>query len=271
VLTLLLAACGSQEPSKILPAEVKALALNNPLSQQALSLLVQNGAHPDWNRETVEQQAELTVYVAPTTGRPGTLTISLKNGKVVSASVTLVNDQGVATYLDLGGRFGARIRVADKAILEAGKVPDLQTLSATPIDAIHSIHEEPVLPQGYYDPTGCVPDAMYERWIDAQEAYQNAREAAALAAANAARAAYRAAAACATAESGVTAPACIAASADAAASAAAAAYLAYKAHQAGKKVQRIRQMIIERLQQCARNLLKPIHFFSGRTLVLAAS
>ncbi len=191
------------------------------------------------------------------------LTISLKNGKVVSASVTLVNDQGVATYLDLGGRYGIRIRVADKAILAAGKVPDLQTLSATPIDAIHFIHEEAVLPQGYYDPTGCVPDAMYEQLISANEAYQSALEAAEEAAADAAAAAALAAYICSTAETGVSAPVCIAAIANATYLASKAAYRAYLARQAARKVERMRNAIKERVQQCKVSLER---FWSPSTL-----
>ena len=134
------------------------------------------------------------------------LAISLENGKVVSASVTLVNYQGVATYLDIGGRYAVRIRVADKAALESGRLPDLQALSTTPIDEIHFLHEEPVLPQGSYDPTGCVPDAMYEQLIRAVQAYQSALAAAEEAATDAAMAAALAAYVCATAETGVSHP-----------------------------------------------------------------
>ena len=199
------------------------------------------------------------------------LSVSLEKGKVVGVALTVTDDKGQAVYLDLSYRYGLRVRVQDQQILEAGKLPDLQALGTASVLDIHFLPEEPLLPQGYYDPTGCVPDALYERLIDAVEAYRNAKEAAALAAANAARAAYRAAAACSTAESGVTAPACIAASVDAAASAAAAAYLAYKAYQAGKKVKRIRQKIIERQQQCTRGLLKPTRSPSVRILPLAAS
>ncbi len=199
------------------------------------------------------------------------LSVSLEKGKVVGVALTVTDDMGEAVYLDLAYRYGLRVRVQDQQILEAGKLPDLQALGTSSVLDIHFLPEEPLLPQGYYDPTGCVPDALYERLIDAVEAYRNAKEAAALAAANAARAAYRAAAACSTAESGITAPACISASIDAALSAAAAAYLAYKAYQAGKKVQRIRQMIIERQQRCKRSLLGPSYLPGIPTLLLAAS
>lgn len=177
MLTLLFAGCGNQEPSQTSPAEVRTIALSDTLSQKALSLLEQNGARPDWSREAVEKQDGLTVYVVPTTGRAGMLIVGLEKGKVVDVALTLANEKGIATYLDLTGRHGLRLRVQDKKILTSGKLPDLQSLSATSIDDISFLPEQPLLPQGYYDPTGCVPDALYERLISAGHALESARRA----------------------------------------------------------------------------------------------
>ena len=253
VLTLLFAGCGNQEPSQASPVEVRTIALNDTLSQKALSLLEQNGVRPDWSREAVEKQDGLTVYVVPTMGRAGMLIVGLEKGEVVDVALTLANEKGIATYLDLTGRHGLRIRVQDKKILASGKLPYLQSLSATSIDDISFLPEEPLFPQGYYDPTGCVPDALYERWIDAVEAYQSLKAAAIRAAATAAVAAATAASICATAETGVSAPACLRASAAAAVAAANAAALARSAYLAAQKARQAKQRIEEKIEECRRN------------------
>lgn len=254
ILTLLFAGCGSQEPSSFTPSNVRTIALNNPTARKALALLKQSGAQSDWSREAVEQEGPLTVYTVPTTGQPGMLSVSLEKGKVVGVALTVADDKGEAVYLDLAYRYGLRVRVQDQHILESGRLPDLQALGITSILDIHFLPEEPLLPQGYYDPTGCVPDAMYEQLISASQAYQSARSAAEQAAADAAVQASLAAYICATAESGFSAPACIAASTYAAFLASKAAYLAYRAWQAAQNVERIRRAIEERIQQCQGSL-----------------
>lgn len=227
--------------------------MNNPTTQEALALLKQSGAQLDWSREAVEQEGPLTVYTVPTTGRPGMLSVSLEKGKVVGVALTVTDDKGEAVYLDLSYRYGLRVRVQGQQILEAGKLPDLQALGTASVLDIHFLPEEPLLPQGYYDPTGCVPDALYERWIDAVEAYQSLKAAAIRAAATAAVAAATAASICATAESGVSAPACLRASATAAVAAANAAALARSAYLAAQKARRAKQRIVEKIEECRKN------------------
>jgi len=176
--------------------------------------------------------------------------VSFKDNQVFDVTLTVVNDQGIATYLDLANRYGLRLNLSSKAVLSAGRIPTLTPQTLVPIDAIEFLSEEELTPLGYYDPTGCVPDALYERLISAQEAYESARDAFLLAAAAATYKAIEAARICYTAETIVTVPACLKASREAAIAAVSAAYLASRMRQAANKVEQIRDLINERMRQC---------------------
>ena len=235
-------------------AELLTIAQENPLTQTAVGLLKASGAQPLWEEATLQQDNASKALAVPLIGRSGLLTIILnKDNSVFDVTLTLTNENGVVTFIDLGNRYGLQVDSYTEKVIAFGQLPEVALQSLTPVDEITFLPEDELSTLGYYDKSECVPDALYERLISAQELYENARDAFLLAAAAAAYKAFQAARICATAETGITIPACLKASKEAAAAAISAAYLGYRMRQAASKVRQIRRLINERLKQCKKS------------------